>query len=331
MSRPNPHREACRLPPNDALDTALWLVARGLWPVAITPPDDGLSPNPGKAPIGRGWGTRRLSTRALFAIFGRQPQAGVGLVLGPASGVADLEVDDPERAGPILGELFPGGVPPTMGWSSQRGEHRLYRWDEHLSAARSAVVHLAGGAVELRLGTGGKQVAAVCPPSPRADGSPRVWNGIWEIAPCPGVLAEVVARSARSMPTMPAASRSSEGAARRVRSGEAGRYGMAALEREAALVRSTGPGSRNEGLNRAAFCLGQLVSSGVIDRGLVEAELAGAALEAGLGEREIERTIPKRDRGRIVAPARTRDGWGRLTSNPRAVPLGPTAPRITST
>src|SRR4051794_3107303 len=180
MSQPKRRREACRLPPSDALGTALWLVAQGLWALAITPPEDDRSPNPGKAPIGRGWGTRRLSTRALFAIFARQPRAGVGVVLGPASGVVDLEVDDPERAQMLLGELFPDGPPPTMGWSSRRGEHRLYRWDDRLSAARSAVVHLAGGALELRLGAGGKQVAAVCPPSPRADGSPRIWNGIWE-------------------------------------------------------------------------------------------------------------------------------------------------------
>ena len=274
------------MPPSDALGTALWLVAQGLWPVAITPPDDDRSPNPGKAPIGRGWGTRRLSTRALFAIFGRHPRAGVGVVLGPASGVVDLEVDDPERARPLLGELFPDGPPPTMGWSSRRGEHRLYRWDDRLSAARSAVVHLAGGALELRLGAGGKQVAAVCPPSPRADGSPRRWNGIWEIAPCPEVLVDVVARSATPPPARP-----SPGRPRRSRGAAPGRYGIAALEREAALVRSAGPGTRNEALNRAAFCLGQLVGSGAIDRGLVEAVLAGAALEAGLGEREVERTI----------------------------------------
>src|SRR3954470_15154515 len=166
-----------RRPPADALGTALWLHARGFWPVPITAPDDRSSPNPGKAPIGRGWGTRRLSTRALFAIFGRHPRAGVGVVLGPASGVVDLEVDERERAKPLLGELFPDGVPATMGWSSQRGEHRLYRWDERLSAARSAVVHLAGGALELRLGTGGKQVAAVLPPSPPADGGRRRWDG----------------------------------------------------------------------------------------------------------------------------------------------------------
>jgi hypothetical protein len=62
------------IPPIDALGTALWLAGRGLWVVPITPLGDPLSPNPGKAPIGRGWGTRRLSTRAPTA--------------GPAGGTA---------------------------------------------------------------------------------------------------------------------------------------------------------------------------------------------------------------------------------------------------
>src|SRR3954470_6835404 len=109
-----------RRPPADALGTALWLHARGFWPVPITAPDDRSSPNPGKAPVGRGWGTRRLSTRALFTILRRHPRAGVGLALGPAAGVVDLEVHDRERAGLLLAELLPEGPPPTLGWSSSR-------------------------------------------------------------------------------------------------------------------------------------------------------------------------------------------------------------------
>src|SRR5262245_3914878 len=128
MNRWDSRRRAPQsIPPDDALGTALWLYGRGLWPVPVTPPDDPLSPNPGKAPLGRGWGDRRLSTRALFAIFRRHPRAGVGLVLGPMAGVVDLEVDDRERAGPLLAELFPQGPPPTLGWDSSRGEHRLFR------------------------------------------------------------------------------------------------------------------------------------------------------------------------------------------------------------
>jgi hypothetical protein len=242
--------------------------------VPITPPDDPLSPNPGKAPNGRGWGAQRLSTRALFAIFRRHPRAGVGLVLGPAPGVVDLEVDDRVQAGPLLAELFPEGPPMTLGWDSSRGEHRLFRWDDRLGRAGSAAVHLAGGALEFRLGSGGKQLGAVCPPSPGAGGQPRRWNGIWEIAPCPEVLIEVVARMADAQ-----VPRGRAGRAPRVRPGGApGRYALAALEREADRVRTAGPGTRNSTLNRAAFRLGQLVAMRALDRTTVEGALIGLAL-----------------------------------------------------
>jgi Bifunctional DNA primase/polymerase, N-terminal len=275
-------RGARRFPPDDALGAALWLTGRGLWAVPITPLDDPLSPNPGKAPIGRGWGARRLSTRALFAIFRRQPRAGIGLVLGPAAGVVDLEVDDREQAGPLLAKLFPAGLPPTMGWISSRGEHRLFRWDDRLDRASAAVVHLADGAVEFRLGSGGKQLGAVCPPSLGADGRPRRWNGVWEIAPCPEVLIELVTQMANaSVPR-----RQPARASRPRLGGTPGRYALVALEREAGRVRAAGPGTRNSTLNRAAFRLGQLVTTCALDRTVVE-----AALAAGLGEREVERTI----------------------------------------
>src|SRR6516225_3903577 len=274
-------------PPDDALGTALWLAGRGLWVVPIKPPDDPRSPNPGKAPLGRGWGARRLSTRALFAIFRRHPGAGVGLVLGPAAGVVDLEVDDREQAGPLLAELFPGGSPATMGWDSARGVHRLFRWDDRLARAGPAVVHLAGGALEFRLGAGGKQLGAVCPPSPAADGRPRRWNGVWEIAPCPEELIEVVTRMADAQVPGVRAVRSL-----RVRpGGTPGRYALAVLEREADRVRTAGPGMRNSTLNRAAFRLGQLVAAQALDRVAVEVALTGAALAAGLGAHEVERTI----------------------------------------
>jgi hypothetical protein len=44
-------------------------------------------------------------------------------------------------------------------------------------------------------------------------------------------------------------------------------------------------------LNLVAFRLGQLVATRVLDRTTVEIALTGAALTAGLGEREVERTI----------------------------------------
>ena len=134
-------------PPEDSLGTALWLLGRGLWPVPISPPDDRRSPSPGKAPIGRGWGKAKPSPARLGVVFRSRPGAGVGILLGPEGGVIDLEVDDPEGAVGELRRLFPAGMPATMGWRSDRGEHRLFAWSECLvGLGLPGVVALAGGA-----------------------------------------------------------------------------------------------------------------------------------------------------------------------------------------
>lgn len=68
-------------------------------------------------------------------------------------------------------------------------------------------------------------------------------------------------------------------------------YGLAALDTECQDVASAPNGSRNESLNRAAYSLGQLIAGNELSRGTVERELYAAAERAGLGHREIERTM----------------------------------------
>ena len=285
-------------PPRDAQGTALWLLGRGLWPIPISPSDDRRSPNPGKAPLRRGWGKAKPSPARLKAVYKLHPGAGVGLLLGPEGGVIDFEIDDPEVADVELRRLFPGGLPMTMGWRSERGEHRLFVWDERLRRhGLPAVLALAGGALELRLGGPGKQLASVCPPTRSTGGLAREWNGVWDIAPLPVALLAKV--------------RSLEPSRRhRMRSAPMGNfspgdrptlYAAAALGREAEAVRRSEPGHRNRTLNRAAFSLGQLVEVGVLSRAVVESALMAAAHECGLGEREAESTI----RGGLEAGHRT--------------------------
>jgi Bifunctional DNA primase/polymerase, N-terminal len=198
------------------------------------------------------------------------------------AGVIDLEVDEREGAVALFERLFAGEPPPTLGWRSARGEHRLYRWDDQLEGlTTSAVVYLAGGAVELRLGGRGKQVVAVCPPSPNGGGGRREWNGIWEISSLPErSLEELASLKACRVPSRAGP-----------RPAVSSRYAAAALAREAELVREAEPGARNRTLNRAAYCLGQLVAAGVLERGTVEAELADAAVATGLLEKEIIVTL----------------------------------------
>jgi len=77
----------------------------------------------------------------------------------------------------------------------------------------------------------------------------------------------------------------------------AARYATAALTREVNAVRTAAKGTRNNTLNVAAFCLGQLVAGGELDEQTVVAALHEAARAAGLdkdpncGERGIAATI----------------------------------------
>jgi hypothetical protein len=69
------------------------------------------------------------------------------------------------------------------------------------------------------------------------------------------------------------------------------RYAASALQRELSRVAAAVEGSRNDTLNRAAFNLGQLTASGLLDPERVTAELERAAIDVGLGPVEARRTI----------------------------------------
>jgi len=190
--------------PMFALDTALDLLGRGFWPIAIYPPGvtkrDGKI-SKGKEPIGRDWGTERWDEKRLRAAFRKYPTAGVGICLGPGRGPAgswliDLEGDGP-RATQSLTMLLGGQIPPTLSWSSTRGWHYVFTADgkrllELLPRAggkegtgiKIGVWHLEV-LPDLEIRIGGykddgsvKQVESVVPPTPGTDDKPRRWNHV---------------------------------------------------------------------------------------------------------------------------------------------------------
>jgi hypothetical protein len=183
----------------------------GLWPVAITAPNDPGSESAGKAPIGKGWGKERPTETTLRKTWRTyQHAAGVGLKIGKGGGIIDVEIDG-EAGEDSFDRLMGDECVPTMGWSSNLGPHTLFRWDDRLSRWGKSVLR---GAIkddlpglEIRLGAWDPdqphQFQSVCPPSPMTrkadDGriialSPRVWNGVWEIAELPDTFFEVLDR-----------------------------------------------------------------------------------------------------------------------------------------
>lgn len=313
------------------LDTALELLARGFWPVAIRPKGAPIGDRAasGKEPIGPGWGLERWTDDRLRAAFRRSPDAGVGICLGPARGpegrwLVDVEGDGPE-AEASRAILFGGEVVETMGWGAARGDHQaptadperllpiLARLKPFESGERSqpGVYHLPN-LPDLELRIGGtkpdgavKQLQSVVPPTPGTDGRPRRWNGVEAVAEVPGAFYAALGAFADSAEDLAVAGNSARDEHRR---GDAymwsgtvvERYGAAALADECSVVAGTEEGTRNVRLNLAAFKVGRLVAAGAIDRADAERTLAEAGRRCGLGDAEVAGTI----RGAIGAGMR---------------------------
>lgn len=68
-------------------------------------------------------------------------------------------------------------------------------------------------------------------------------------------------------------------------------YGMKAMTEEIARLRDAAEGTRNDTLNRVAFSIAQLVHAGHVDDRSARAAMTMTALQLGLPEREVERTL----------------------------------------
>lgn len=80
------------------------------------------------------------------------------------------------------------------------------------------------------------------------------------------------------------------------------RYAEAALRSECFIMARTPEGARNDTLNRCAYKLGSLVSSGHLDRERMVNELWQAARQSGLDDREIGRTLRSGGRAGAETP-----------------------------
>jgi len=127
----------------------------------------------GKHPLGLWSAETALATEeALFdAIEARDGRpTNLGLVLGPKSGVVDIEWDD------ALGRQYAEEIGltkiETPTYTSGRSEHRLFRWDDSLSGCKAKVV-LRG--LEFRLGSAAN-AQSVMPPSWHWSGRQYEWK-----------------------------------------------------------------------------------------------------------------------------------------------------------
>jgi hypothetical protein len=117
----------------------------------------------------------------------------IAVVLGPSSGIMDIEPDDEEASLVIEALVRQTGVR-TLAYKSSRGIHRLYRWCEALTVLGDSNPTI--GKLECRLGLEDKGRYSLVPPSIH-DKTGQFYEWLpgcspWEVAPA--VLPENIQR-----------------------------------------------------------------------------------------------------------------------------------------
>lgn len=128
---------------------------------------------PGKHPVEADWmphATKDEDTIASW--FDDGQQWNIGLPMGPVSGIVDTEWDDEKSL--ATARKFGLVDAQTLGYSSNRGGHRLWLLDERLISISKGVKKIGG--LEVRFGGGGKQTQSILPPSRHHSGAVYKWE-----------------------------------------------------------------------------------------------------------------------------------------------------------
>jgi hypothetical protein len=248
--------------------------------------------SPGKHPITR-HGVHDATTDPVLIgeWWRRSPSANVGVATGAASGLVVVDIDLPKGGRQSLQALLAAGrrLLPTLTSRTGGGGLHLFYAQPPGAAVPNAVGRLPGLTEELPgidvRGDGGYVVA---PPSIHASGRRYRWDRRG-IADLPSWILPRRIAPARATAAFPS-------------TGGASAYGARALSRELEVLRGLVVGQRNDGLNRAAFCLGRLVGGGELSETLVVQTLLCAALAVGLSESEAAATIRSGLRAGMAIP-----------------------------
>jgi len=135
-----------------------------------------------KRPLGAAWQTKATDDMTYVKQW-LAAGHNIGLLLGPESGVVDVEFDEPAGVEQLAAFGITDLHTPT--WRSARGEHRLFRWEPWMPL--TAVVK--ADSLEIRLG--GRAAQSALPPSVHPTGERYEWivpPSLVTIAPFPAQL-----------------------------------------------------------------------------------------------------------------------------------------------
>jgi putative DNA primase/helicase len=127
-------------------------------------------PTPGKHPVKKSWQDAATNNEEHVLSWGDSGEPrNIGLLLGPRSGIIDVEFDSDE--GKRFAEDLRLDEIKTPTYRSSRSVHRLFKWDSGLPPA--AVRKVRG--LEVRIGGGGAAAQSVAPPSKHHSGVVYAW------------------------------------------------------------------------------------------------------------------------------------------------------------
>lgn len=254
------------------------------WQVFPAPPGEKKSHKSAEHSGGRKWGATK-DPAEIARDWQRWPQANVGIVCGPESGLLVIEADTEVGHGiDGIGNLATlidqnGPLPGTIEALSPSGSRHLYfRWPDGWDIRNSAGLVAAG--VDVR-GDGGMVVGV--PSIKPGHAKPYRWKnppGMFDLADCPEwLLRRCVKLSLQARP------------ARLPIDTGGNAWADTALRNEIAALLAAPEGKRNETLNKAAFNLGQIVAGGSLSEQTVTERLSAAALGIGLEPVETAASI----------------------------------------
>lgn len=275
----------------DLRTTALDYAGRG-WPVFPCKPG-------GKTPVTpHGCLDATTDQLRIHEWWAKHPSCNIGIRTGEAFDVLDLDgemgCDKFDAWCRAVGLVLDFDDLPVVATPS--GGFHLY-WKATGAGNRAAMID--GPGVDWR-GHHGYVIAAG---STRPDGIYQWYSEPPELGDAPPALLDLV------MPPQDVTSRT-EPAPRldaNAEHGNATKYGYVALEAEADRVGEAVKGSRNAQLNESAFVIYQLVGGSEIVESFAESVLTAAALDAGLGEKEIMATLASARRAGFAQPRRRPD------------------------
>lgn len=235
--------------------------------------------SPGKHPLVRhGVKEATSEARVIKEWWSRCRSANIGVATGRVSHIVVVDVDLP-RALPSL-EALVHKLPRTLtALTGGGGLHLLlvHPADRGLHNCASRLPGIARELPGIDLRAVGGYI--VTPPSVHVSGARYEWlDENAPIAPAPAWLREPQRRVTHPIE-------------RRTCVGDGSAYGLAALRDELDRLRAAPVGTRNHTLNRAAFCLGQLVARGELAEDVVRSALLETATTVGLTARESQRTV----------------------------------------